>query len=254
MHVRVPATVFRDALKPVAAVVNEAVIHTNRNGIVAHGMTADKTGTVTVTLPAETFTAYSSTGQTLGLTLQRPVTFLDYLSTSDTLTITGPGDDRITFESDMGTYRAGVIDPSTIFQNPLNEQTKCWTASVTLPSTARTLKHSLTAADLCSETITVHVEPTDSIVRFTATGDTDNMASSLTRSEVLATDGTTTQATYPVSKLRSMYDALYRQTDTLQFSIDDSSILRLTGNHTDTGITTHYTLAEHVDTNKIATA
>lgn len=251
MYARLPAETLRDALAPVNALVNEVIFRPTPDALILHGSRGDRTASVTVTLPSTIFDTYDPSDHALGLNVQRPFGLLSHFSPTSRLTITAPPRTerfKLTMEETSSTYRSPPINPSTIHQHSQDTLDRRPTAIFALPSDSALLQHSLAAASLCGETVTIETQQSAPEIRFASTGLTDDMYSLFTRDELRAYYGEPATATYDVSKLSTMYNALRVRTEQLHFTIDPDTTLFLTATHTDTEMTTRYTLASHDST------
>jgi DNA polymerase III sliding clamp (beta) subunit (PCNA family) len=245
MRVELPVDTLRDVLAPVNALVNEAVVSTSQDALVVHATTEGRAANVTVTLPANALKRLIPSEQAVGIKVTRTVELLTCLATSGRVWLTmPPHSTRVSLSTHDSRYQADAIDPATIYTQSDSSTAEPLPASFTLPSASTNLVHALTAADLCTDSITIHPPHFDSTVRFTATGDTESMTVLLTPTTSQSANIASPSATYPIDSVRRMYDGVSSRTDTLQFQIDHpTNRLHIIAHHTDTDATTHYTLS-----------
>lgn len=246
MQGRLPAETLRDALAPVDALVNEAVLYPTGDELVFHALHSSKDASVTVTLPSTAFDTYTSKDTTLAINVQRPTGVLSYFSPTGTLTITTPPhNDR--FQLEMGksdsTYTTPPIDPSTVSQRAQPTTDHRPAAAFSISNDSALPRQSLTAADLCTQSITIQTRQSPPELTLAAAGDDDAMYAEFARDDLSAYYGATTSETYDLNKLTSMYDALRGRTEHLHAAIDTDGNLLLTATHTETDTTTRYILA-----------
>lgn len=246
MYAHLPVDVLRDVLAPIAKLVNEVAVRAEDDALIFHAVSADKTASVTATLPSEACSIYTASDQPIGVKVHRSALFLRYFSESDGITITTPPQrEQFTLATTNSTYQAGWLDPSTIYQRDEPTTTETPTAAFITPSESVLLKQSLHAADLCSETITISTH-SEAGVQLTATGKRDSMTTTFSTEDVLLSYGEPTRATYPIDKLLKMYEGLESRTNQFHFAINATMNLSLTASHADTGVVTRYTLAPNV--------
>lgn len=247
MRVELPVDTLRDVLVPVNALVNEAVVSTTQDALVVHASTEARTANVTVTLPAETLKRLTPSEQAVGINVTRTVDLLPYLAVSGRVRLTTPPHStHVTLSTPDATYQAPAIDPTTIYTQPDHTTVETLAASFTIPSASTGLDQALTAAGLCTDTITIHPPVSGSTVRFTATGDIESMTVTLAPTASHSGSVDITTPTYRNDRIRRMYDGVSPRTDALQFAIDHPpNRLHITAHHTDTDATTHYTLSPH---------
>lgn len=246
MHARLPAESLRDALAPVKALVNEAVLHPTRDELTLHALDPSKTASVTVTLPSSAFDTYTSNDTTLGINVQRPTELLWYFSPSGPLTITTPpSTDRFQLETEEtgSSYSTPSLDPSTVLQRDQPTTNRELATVFSIPSNSTLFERSLTAADLCTETISIRTRQSTPELILTAAGDNDEMCAEFTRNDLPAYYGSTTSESYPLDKLTSMYEVLHGRTERLHVAINTDGTLFLNATHTATGTTTRYVLS-----------
>jgi hypothetical protein len=247
MRVELPMDTLRDVLAPVNALVNEAVVTTGQDALTVHASTEERAAHVTVRLPAEDLNRWTPSEQAIGIEVTRTVDILTVLAASGPVRLTTPPHStHVTLSTHDATYQAHPIDPTAIFTQPDHTTVETLAASFTIPSASTGLVNALTAADLFTDSITIHPPHSGSTVRFSATGDTDSMTVVLTPVTSQSGSVDILTPTYPIDSVQQMYDGVSPRTDALQFLIDHpTNRLHITAHHTDTDATTHYTLSPH---------
>jgi hypothetical protein len=243
MYARLPVHTFNDAMTPVATLVNEGLLLPDEEQLRIHGVTPDRTATVTVALDSDEFTTYTPADQPVGIDATTLAAFLDIFSPTAPLNCTSPPhSDLVTLSTAAMQYRAEPTDPQYVRRRDTDIPPEQPHISVTIPSDFDPLTDSLRAAGLCSQTIRIHTNQDDPLLGFTASGATDSMRYQVHQDDLRSTDTTTTTAVYPLDKLRQMYESLTPRTEALTVLIDNEQTLTLTASHSQSSIQTRFTL------------
>lgn len=177
----VDAAVLQDALAPVLTLVDECKIHLDDEGVQIRAVDPANVGMIDLTVAADTFGHWATSGQLLGINLSQ---FDDVLAMADS-------DDTVALSLDLETrkleiavggleYTMALIDPDSIRREPD-------IPDLDLPCMAvlegRDLSRAVTAADMVSD----HIELSSDgdALRVVAEGDTDDVELTLTPEDLM---------------------------------------------------------------------
>lgn len=240
---------FRDFIAPTAALVEESVLTSSEDTLRLQTLNPANNASVTTTLPVNVLETYDTTTETevVGVDVDDLDTILALFPPKTRVRVTTPPhSESVTISIADFEYKTHPINPQTIRQEPKDFFTGIY-STFTCSSDSVALKRSFTAADLCGQTIRIQTGKQTPVVEFSASGDTDDMYHPVYREDLLATHCSDLRATYRVSKLITMRDALAPRTDQLTFQFDAASALTLTGVHTATSAFTRYVLLSRTE-------
>jgi len=165
----IPADVLEATINAVDCLVNECKIHLNEDGLRIAAVDPANVGMVDLSLDAAACDYYDAHGGTIGINLERLGDVVGMAASGDLVHLDLDAETR-KLHIDAGglSYTLALIDPEAIRQEPDIPELDL-PATVRLP--AGELERGVTAADLCSDHITLGAD--DDAFLMTAEGDTD---------------------------------------------------------------------------------
>lgn len=168
---RVKQSVLAEVLDVADALVEEAVLHFDDDGLVMQPVDKANVGMAAVSVPASDFETYETDGVQLGIVIDK---------VSDVLGMAG-ADELVEFYLDEETrkleinadgleYTMGLIDPSNI--QGMDEKPDLPFGAIATVATSE-VKRAIKAADMVSDHVTVKVE--DGEASILASGDSDDI-------------------------------------------------------------------------------
>jgi proliferating cell nuclear antigen len=244
MRVTLPVGTLRDAVVPLAKVVNEAMFIYRPNEFVVSATTPDRVASMEVTIALAGETATSSIKETsIGASLTTLPSFLNILPRSDKVTLTGPPEtDRVTVATNDSRYQSYPFLKESVRFRDVSEDTPENCVKAVFPSASAPLDRSLTAADLCSDSVTIETRCDDPVVRFSAVGDNDRMQHPVPLSHLDAFDAESCCVSYSLNRVLTMYDAVKSRAAQFSIAVDLASELVFTTSHSTRPITTELRL------------
>lgn len=253
MKVTLPVATLREAIEPVAALTNEALLIRRENELVVTGLTPDRTANITVMIGIDDDNWNPSHETEVGVKLVPLTPISKVLSTSTEVTVTGSSEtDWITVTTDTMQYWTGPLDKSSVRHRDAAESTPTQRVEAVFPSGSTPLDRSLRAADLCGDTLTIETGPEDPAVRFSAAGDLDSMECSVEQSHLDAYTAGVCCVSYDLQFLLGFYRTVKSSADHFSLAIDATSTLVFTTPHDERPITTELRLSSLDDTNQSA--
>jgi len=167
----ISADTLADTIDAVDCLVNECKIHLDEGGLRIAAVDPANVGMVALELDAAAFEAYDAAGGTIGADLERLGDVVGMADSGDLVHLDLDAETR-KLHIDAGglSYTLALIDPEAIRQEPDIPELDL-PATVRLP--AGELERGVTAADLCSDHITLGAD--DDAFLMTAEGDTDDV-------------------------------------------------------------------------------
>lgn len=167
----IPADVLEATIDAVDCLVDECKIHLDEDGLRIAAVDPANVGMVALELDAAACDYYDANGGTIGVDLDRLGDVVGMADSGDLVRLELDAETR-KLHIDAGglSYTLALIDPETIRQEPDIPE-------LDLPATTRLpageLERGVTAADLCSDHITLGAD--DDAFLMTAEGDTDDV-------------------------------------------------------------------------------
>lgn len=196
-----------DALAPVSALVDECKLQLDSDDLSITAVDPANVGMVDTEIDREAFESYEAAGETLGINLER---FEDVLSMGDNGDLIQVDLSEETRKLDIQinelSYTLALIDPDTVRQEPDIPE-------MDLPATivceGDAISRGITAADLCSDHITMAADPDERAFHLKAEGDTDDVDLTLDNDELLSAQvGEAVQSLFSLDYLKDMERAI----------------------------------------------
>jgi len=167
----VSADTLADTIDAVDCLVDECKINLERDGLEIRAVDAANVGMVDLALGAAAFESYAASGGTIGVNLERLGDVVGMANSGDLVHLHLDSETRKLYIDAGGlSYTLALIDPDSIRQEPDIPE-------LDLPTTTRLpageIERGVTAADLCSDHITLGAD--DDAFLMTAEGDTDDV-------------------------------------------------------------------------------
>lgn len=245
MRVTLPVGTLRDAIIPLATVVNEALFISRPNELVVSGLTPDRVANITVTIAVDDgLSASSEHEESIGVNLVTLPSFLKLPPGRDTVTLSGPPEtDRVTVTTHDTQYRCYPFSEASVRYRDESDHTPKTRVKAVFPPASTPLDRSFTATDLCSDTLTIETRHDDPVVRFSAVGDTDRMQHPVSLSHLDAYEAGSCCVSYDLDRVLTLYDAVKSRAARFSIAVDVKSRLVFTTSHSERPITTKLRLS-----------
>jgi len=229
----IAASTLSDALEPVTSLVHECKIQLNEDGLSITSVEAANVAMVDMEIETGAFESYEASGETLGINLDR---FTDVLGMADSgdLIRCELNEETRKLEIDIGdlSYTLALIDPDTIRQEPDIPDLDL-PATIVLPG--EQISRGVTAADLCSDHVSMRADADDGAFHIEAEGDTDDVDLELDDELLSANVGESCQSLFSLDYLKDMERAIPDDAEVslllgsefpvkLRYSIDDGRV------------------------------
>ena len=180
----IPASTLSDALDPITAIVEECKLQLNDDGLSIRSVDPANVAMCHMEINTHAFESYEASSETLGINLDR---FTDVLSMADSgdLVHVALNEETRKLDIDIGglSYTLALIDPDSIRQEPD-------IPDLDLPATiileGEQISRGVSAADLCSDHVSLQAAADDQTFFINAEGDTDDVSLALGDDELLS--------------------------------------------------------------------
>lgn len=180
----IPASTLSTALDPVTALVEECKIRLDDDGLSITAVDPANVGMIDMEINTHAFESYDADGATLGINLDRLTDVLSMADSGDLVHVALNEETR-KLDIDIGglSYTLALIDPDSIRQEPD-------IPDLDLPATiileGEQISRGVTAADLCSDHVTLQAAADDETFYINAEGDTDDVSLALGDDDLLS--------------------------------------------------------------------
>ncbi|AFH21997.1 PCNA-like protein [environmental Halophage eHP-14] len=180
----VEADILQDAFAPVDALVAECKVHATEDGIEISAVDPANVAMVEMELSAGACAHYEAHDGVLGIDLERMLSVVGMADSGDMVDLSLDEDTR-KMHIDIGglSFTLGLLDPDSIREEPDIPE------GLDLPATfvfeGSQLSRAITAADLCSDHVSVVAEDSDEL-HVRAEGDTDDVDLELDGDDLLS--------------------------------------------------------------------
>ena len=176
---------LQDALEPVHALVDECKIRLNEDdGISIRAVDPANVGMVDLTLATSAFESYDADGGVIGVNLERLNDALAMGSSGDLVQLELDEETRkLNIEIGTFSYTMALIDPDSIRKEPDIPDLEL---PATIVLTGKDLDRGLSAADLCSDHVSLRADKDGEEFHIEAEGDTDDVDLALANDELLS--------------------------------------------------------------------
>jgi len=169
----IPASTLSGALNPVTALVEECKIRLDDDGLSITAVDPANVGMVDMEIGVNAFESYDADGATLGINLGRLTDVLSMADSGDLVRVALNEETR-KLDIDIGglSYTLALIDPDSIRQEPDIPDLDL-PATIVLPG--EHISRGVTAADLCSDHVSLQADADGEAFHIAAEGDTDDV-------------------------------------------------------------------------------
>jgi len=206
-EIRIDVGTLSTALDPVSALVNECKLRFSDDGLSIKSVDPANVAMVDMEIGADAFESFESDDVVLGINLER---LEDVLSMGDSGDVVSCSLDEETrkLDIDIGglSYTLALIDPDSIRQEPD-------IPDLDLPATVvvegRQISRGVSAADLCSDHVTLQAAADDETFYINAEGDTDDVSLALGDGDLLSANvGESCESMFSLEYLTDMERAM----------------------------------------------
>ncbi|AFH21865.1 PCNA-like protein [environmental Halophage eHP-11] len=176
--------ILTDALGPVSALVDECKLRFDDDGLSITAVDPANVAMVDMTINRGAFDGFESDDRVLGVNLERLEDVLSMADSGDVVKVSLDQETR-KLDIDIGglSYTLALIDPDSIRQEPD-------IPDLDLPATVvvegRQISRGVSAADLCSDHITLQAAADEETFYINAEGDTDDVSLALGDDDLLS--------------------------------------------------------------------
>jgi proliferating cell nuclear antigen len=202
----IPASTLSDALDPVTALVEECKIQLDDDGLSITSVEAANVAMVDMEINRHAFESYDADGATLGINLDRLTDVLSMADSGDLVHVALNEETR-KLDIDIGglSYTLALIDPDSIRQEPDIPDLDL-PATIVLPG--EQISRGVTAADLCSDHVSLQADADAGAFHIAAEGDTDDVDLELDDELLSANVGESCESLFSLDYLSDMERAI----------------------------------------------
>jgi len=202
-HAIIEQSALKDALGVVNALVSECKLNTTPDGIEITAVDPANVGMVDLSIDESVFEAYEADGGTLGINLEKLLDVVGMGDSGDLVDLKLNEETRkLEIEISGLSYTLALIDPDSIRKEPDIPDLEL---DATLVFESSTLSRGITAADLCSDHVTLSADPDAEAFHIAAEGDTDDVDLEVDNGELLSAEvGDDCEAMFSLDYLSDM--------------------------------------------------